>query len=70
MSGEITGLRPHPGQHYPYEPGLYGDNSEPPPVGDPANIPNGGFTKEQVKAYERSMTPNRRSKTDGSHWPW
>ena len=70
MSGEITGLRPHPGQHYPDEPGLYGDNSEPPSGGDPANIPNGGFTEEQVKAYERSMTPNRRSKTDGSHWPW
>ena len=69
MSGEITGLT-YPGQHYQDEPGLYGDNSEPPPVGVPANIPNGGFTEEQVKAYERSMTPNRRSKTDGSHWPW
>ena len=56
MSGEITGLT-YPGQHYQDEPGLYGDNSEPPPVGDPANIPNGGFTEEQVKAYERSMTP-------------
>lgn len=70
MSGPINGLRPHPGQHYPDEPGLYGDNSEPPTDGDPANTPNGGFTEEQVKAYERSMTPNRRSKTDGSHWPW
>ena len=67
MSGEITGLRPHPGQHYQDEPGLYGDNSEPPPVGDPLNSIDGGFTEEQVKAYERSMTPNRRSKTDGSH---
>ena len=69
MSGEITGLT-YPGQHYTDEPGMYGDNSEPPTVEDLANIPNGGFTEEQVKAYERSMTPNRRSKTDGSHWPW
>ena len=68
MSGEITGLT-YPGQHYQDEPGLYGDNSEPPPVGDPLNSIDGGFTEEQVKAYERSMTPNRRSKTDGSHWP-
>ena len=67
MSGEITGLRPHPGQHYPYEPGLYGDNSEPPPVGDRANIVDGGFTDEQMQAWEKSMTP---PKIDGSHWPW
>ena len=59
MSGEITGLRPHPGQHYPDEPGLYGDNSEPPPVGDPANSIDGGFTDEQRQAWEESMKPNR-----------
>ena len=59
MSGPITGLRPHPGQHYPDEPGLYGDNSEPPPDGDPANSIDGGFTDEQRQAWEESMKPNR-----------
>ncbi len=70
MSGPINGLRPHPGHHYPGEPGLYGDNSEPPPDGDPANSIDGGFTEEQRQAWEESMEPNRRPKIDGSHWLW
>ena len=65
----ITGLGPPPGNHFPNNL-VDKDGLSVRPGEDPTDIVNGGYTSDQLDAWNRKYTPppTKRRNGDGSHW--
>ena len=65
----ITGLRPLPGTHFPNSL-VDKDGVSVTPGEDPTEIVDGGYSNDQLDAWNREYTPlpSKRRNGDGSHW--